>query len=118
MKRTKYRSTKIVIDNITFDSAREANRYLELKYLLVAKQIEGLELQPKFPLNTIEGRPVLIKSKGYPNGRHATYFGDFKYFDNQKKEWIFEDVKGIDTPLSRHKRAHVEAQYLITINLI
>ena len=118
MSRNKYHSKKIVVDNVTFDSLREATRYMELKQLFKAGKIGEPTLQPKFPMNTIDGRPILIKSKGYPNGRQATYFADFRYFDIETSRWVIEDVKGIDTPVSKLKRAIVEAQYLIEVKLL
>ena len=74
-------------------------------------------MQPKYLLGTDES-PVLIRSKGYPNGRRASYIADFKYFtDIEGNRMVVEDVKGMDTPVSRLKRAIVEAQYGIRILL-
>lgn len=105
------------VDNIRFASRKEAARYRELKSLLYGGRIKDLELQPKFVLH-VDGEPLKIKSKGFPNGRTIAYFADFRYYDLHKQATIVEDVKGMDTPLSRHKRAHVEAQYGIEIVLI
>ena len=115
-RRNKYRAKPQIVDGIRFASKREAKRYGELKLLERAGVISALELQPKFKLGTDEA-PVLIKSDRYPNGRRAVYLADFRY------QWpvgniVVEDVKGIDTPLSRLKRAVVEAQYSVEIVLI
>lgn len=110
----KYKSKRTEIDGIIFDSKREALRYLELSSLERAGLIFGLVLQPKYLLGTDE-KPVLIKSKGYPNGRRAFYKADFRYWENDAS--VIEDVKGYDTPMSRLKRAVVEAQYGIEIIL-
>jgi hypothetical protein len=64
-RRNKYGATKTTIDGITFDSKKEAQRYCELRLLQKAGEITHLELQPAFRL-AIDGRPVLIKSHGYP----------------------------------------------------
>ena len=46
----KYKNTKIVVDNIKFDSNLEATRYKELKLLQRAKHISNLRLQVPFLL--------------------------------------------------------------------
>ena len=38
-KPSKYRNVKTVVDNLTFDSQKEANRYVELKLLQAAGEI-------------------------------------------------------------------------------
>lgn len=81
-----------------------------------AGEITDLQLQPKYLLGD-KHRPVLIRSKGYPNGRRAYYAADFSYL-NKRKELVIEDVKGVDTPVSRLKRAVVEAQYGVEVVLI
>lgn len=104
------------LDGIRFASKKEARRYAELKLLQSAGIIGPIELQPKYVLGS-ESAPVKIKSKGYPNGRRAAYYADFKYYDYREKAWIVEDTKGYDTALSRLKRAIVEAQYQIEIKV-
>ena len=113
----KYRAKKETVDGIVFDSRREAKRYRELKLLERSKLVRDLELQPSFPLG-FDDCPILIKSDGYPNGRRAVYRADFRYYDKYSDQIVVEDVKGIDTPISRLKRAIVEAQYKIEIRLI
>lgn len=110
----KYSAVREVVDGHTFPSRREARRYRQLKLMTQAGEIEDLELQPKFPLE-INGRPVLIKSDGYPNGRRASYIADFRYRLTETGCTVVEDVKGMDTPVSRLKRAFVEAQFGIQI---
>lgn len=88
---------------------------MELRLREHAGEISNLELQPKFKLGSDES-PVLIRSKGYPNGRRASYKADFRYLEKGKV--VVEDAKGMDTPVSRLKRAIVEAQYGIRIVLI
>ena len=48
--RAKYGNRKAVIDGITFDSKKEAQRYTELKLLEKAGKITGLQLQREFEL--------------------------------------------------------------------
>ena len=112
--RNKLHAEPTEIDGIRFASKKEALRYSELKIMHAAGEIGPIELQPKFPLGT-DGAPVLIKSKGYPNGRRAAYYADFRYYDKIKGAIVVEDTKGYDTALSRLKRAIVEAQYKIEV---
>ena len=82
-----------------------------------AGKIQLIQLQPKYRLGT-DINPVLMRSKRYPNGRRASYIADFKYFDRTTGKYVIEDAKGMDTPLSKLKRAVVEAQYGIEIILV
>lgn len=115
--RNKYRAKKTVVDGITFDSKKEAERYSYLKQLRAAGAISDLCLQPKFPF-IINGEPVRIRSAGFPNGRAVKYVADFAYFDNGTQQRVIEDVKGMDTPVSRLKRALVESLYGFQVRLV
>ncbi len=116
-KARKYRNIPTTVQGRTFDSKREANRYCELLLLERAGEISDIELQPEYPL-VIDGRPVKIRSKGYPKGRRSKYTADFKYLDTRTMRYVVEDVKGIDTTASRIRRAVVECIYGIEIVLI
>ncbi len=115
-RKNKYRAKPQIVDGIRFASKREAKRYGELKMMERGGAISELELQPRYLLGT-DDAPILIRSGRYPNGRRASYFADFRYRDHAG-ETVIEDVKGVDTPLSRLKRAVVEAQYSVEIVLI
>lgn len=115
-KPNKYRAKPEYVNGTRFASGREANRYRELLLLERAGEISELELQPAYPLE-IDGRPVLIKSKGYPNGRRSKYTADFRYTDARTGRQVVEDVKGFDTTASRLRRAVVECIYGIEIVL-
>jgi hypothetical protein len=109
-----------VVDGIRFASKKEAKRYGELKLLVLAGVISKLTLQPKYPLGS-DDKPVLQRSGRYPNGRRVSYLADFRYVDlstGRTGKYVIEDVKGMDTPLSKLKRAVVEAQYGIRIVLV
>ena len=103
---------KTVIDGHTFDSGREAQRYLGLKLLVRAGEIDGLELQPVIHI-MIGGVPVLMKSGRYPKGRQMKYIADFKYRDHCYGGMVvYEDVKmqsGYRTEVYKIKRALVGA---------
>jgi len=111
----KYGAKKTWVDDIKFDSKREANRYIYLKNAVAAGEISDLELQPRYNL-IINDRPVLLRSKGYPNGRKCYYKADFRYKDADGIT-IIEDVKGMDTPAAKLKRSVVECIYGIRIDL-
>ncbi len=100
----KYNARKTVVDNITFDSKKEANRYAELKMCMLARgndKVVDLELQPKYPC-VVNGKKV------------CTYIADFKitYADGSV---VVEDVKGMRTAIYRLKKKLVEALYGIEI---
>ena len=97
----KYHAKRTEVDGHTFDSAKEARRYSELKLLERAGEIVGLRLQPKFPL-------VVNDTK------IADYKGDFEYRDASGRR-ILEDTKGFKTPVYRLKKKLVRALYGIEI---
>ncbi len=94
----KYGNKKTVIDGITFDSKKEANRYCELKILLRAGQITDLKLQVPFEL--------CPASKGE---RGIKYIADFVYTEKGKK--VVEDVKGKRTDVYIIKRKLFKQKY-------
>ena len=96
----KYHSKKTVIDGITFDSKKEAERYSELKRLERCGAISNLELQKVYEL--IPAQYELYERYG-KNGnrlkdgkrcieRSCVYKADFVYIENGKI--VVEDVKG------------------------
>lgn len=101
----KYGAKRTVVDGITFASQKEARRYQELRLLEKAGEIQGLELQPRFPLE------VPTAGDDTPIGE---YRADFAYRE-RRRGYVVEDVKGFKTPLYKWKKKHVEAQYGITI---
>lgn len=99
----KYRAKKCNVDGITFDSRAEATRYEGLKLLLRAGEISDLKLQPKYPF--------CIGHK-----KMFDYIADFSYV--MDGETIVEDVKGMDTPISRLKRKIISADRGIEIRTV
>ena len=83
--RNKYKNKKVVIDNIEFDSQREALRYLDLKVLQKANLISDLQLQVKFEL--------IPKQDGE---KACHYVADFVYKD-ENGQTVVEDTKGMRT---------------------
>lgn len=84
---------------LTFDSRREARRYQELRLLERAREISDLALQVEIHLEGKNG-PILTET-----GKVMIYRADFRYFDNQTKETIYEDAKGHATDVFKMKRA-------------
>jgi hypothetical protein len=94
-RRNKYRNKKTVIDNITFDSRKEALRYKDLNMLSRAGIISDLELQPKFEII-----PAINWNGKRLQARY--YIADFRY--KQNGITIVEDVKGMKTSVYTLKR--------------
>lgn len=105
-KRSKYGNKPVVVDGIRFDSTREAAYYGELKLREKAGEVGGVELQRPFPLLAPNGELV------------AVYKSDFAFFDFAADRFRVIDVKGFDTPLSKHKRRHVRAQYGFEVEIV
>jgi hypothetical protein len=74
VKKLKYRNQKVKLDGYLFDSKKEARRYIQLRALQTADEINDLKLQVPFKLSV------------------CTYYADFTY--NSKDGFICEDVKG------------------------
>lgn len=99
-KRSKYRNVKTTVDGQTFDSAKEARRYTELKMLEKAGTIRGLRRQVVFDL---EANGTLV----------CRYVADFLYHHGESE--IVEDVKGVRTDVYRLKKKLMKACYGIEI---
>ena len=99
---TKYNAHKCVVDGITFDSHKEANRYCELKLLERAGEISDLQLQVEFELipnqYATEERygksGKRLKDKQILLERRCCYLADFVYTDKRTGEKVVEDCKG------------------------
>ena len=92
-KPSKYRNTKVELDNHTFDSKAEARRYNELKLMKQAGEIKGFDLQPSFPL-----------------GKKIRYRPDFIVCGRDGTVWV-EDVKGMETKDFKLKQKLWEERY-------
>lgn len=93
----KYKNKPTHIDGIRFASKAEARRYQELKFLERGGEINGLKLQPRYPLE-MNGEKI------------CTYVADFEYRERYD-ELITEDVKGVQTPAFKLKAKMFKAQY-------
>nr|UVX39247.1 MAG: protein of unknown function (DUF1064) [Bacteriophage sp.] len=92
--RSKYHAKKTVVDGITFDSKREADRYLVLKGMEEDGSIEDLRRQVRYeliPAFDVDGRRF----------RPVFYVADFVYVEDGRE--VVEDVKGMRTDVYRLK---------------
>jgi hypothetical protein len=103
VKAPKYRNVKTTVDGITFDSAKEARRYSELRLLERAGNLSELVLQPRFPL-VVNGEKI------------CTYVADFSYRPLRSDTPTIEDVKGVKTPIYNLKKRLMKAVYGIIIH--
>jgi hypothetical protein len=81
-KRSKMNNRKTEVDGLTFDSAKEAKRWGELRLLERAGHISKLERQKRFAID-INGQPI------------CHYVCDFTYRQNGAQ--VVEDVKSAFT---------------------
>lgn len=121
--RAKYGNKKAVIDGITFDSKKEAQRYTELKLLEKAGKITSLCRQIEFELIPAQREMTdQIYTKGPNKGRFklgkllerkCSYIADFVYWDGF--EMVVEDTKGMRTKEYIIKRKLMLYEYGIRI---
>ena len=98
MRRNKFNAKPTVVDNVRFDSKREASRYCHLKLLSQTGAIFDLELQPKYDLMC--------------NGQKIGFYkADFRY-RTASGERVVEDVKGgpTATPVYKLKKKILATQ--------
>lgn len=81
-------SRKVEYDGYLFDSHKERDRYIELRLLEAAGEIERLEVQPKFILQDGFRCPWTGKKV-----QALTFSGDFAYIENGHR--VVEDVKAM-----------------------
>ena len=102
------------VSSVFVDSKSEAKRYAELIGMQKRGEITDLRRQVRYPL-AVDGRPVLIRSQRYPNGRQVSYVCDFTYREND--EPVIEDRKGFWTTEAKLKVAFFEAQYGVRVRI-
>lgn len=98
----KYFNIKTEINGITFDSKKEAERYLVLFDMQKHGEIQELNLQPRF----------LLQPSFKYNGKtekSITYVADFSYIKEDKL--VVEDVKGKKTDVYKLKKKLFLKQY-------
>lgn len=92
---SKYHAKKTVVDGIEFDSAKEAKRFVKLRDMEEAGEIQGLlvqvpyEILPNFECDGVKYRGM-------------RYIADFVYYRDGKV--VVEDCKGFKTPEYKMKK--------------
>lgn len=100
---SKYKSQKITIDGITFDSKDEARYYEYLKKMKALGKIENFELQPEYEL--------IPKFKKHGKSfRKTTYTPDFLIYHTDGSQELI-DVKGFSTQQGELRKKLFEYKY-------
>jgi len=99
----KYKSKKTKIDGHTFPSRMEAKRYLQLKQLEKAGEVDKFILQPSFELQPS------FKWRGETQ-RAITYVADFGVWYPDGTITV-EDTKGMETPVFKIKKKMLHYHY-------
>ena len=87
--RNKYGAKKTQVGEVTFDSKKESQRYMELQLLERAGEISNLRRQVKIDLMG-QHRPLYTRT-----GRKMKYTADFAYVENGVE--VIEESKGVWT---------------------
>lgn len=123
MRRSKYGNRKTMVDGITFDSKKKANRFRELQFLERAGKITALQRQVKYVLIPTQRE---FSNEIYKKGAHqghfkpgkvlekeCSYIADFAYI--QDGAYVVEDTKGVRTEAYKIKRKLMLERYGIQI---
>lgn len=99
---SKYLNRKVVNEDGVFDSRKEYKRWCELKLLVQSGRINDLERQVRIEVLPAQREPDTVgkrggKIKGKLIERKVTYVADFKYWDCDSGDYVYEDVKGVRT---------------------
>lgn len=97
----KYNNRRFYVDQIAFDSQREAMRYRDLQLLQSAGQISDLRRQVTYELIPVQREPDQVGPRGGVKAgrvleRAVEYVADFVY-KNEAGETVVEDAKGFRT---------------------
>lgn len=106
--RSKYHAKKTCVDGITFDSRKEADRYLVLKGMEEDGSIEDLRRQVRYEL-------IPAFDAGGKHYRPVHYVADFVYVDNETGKTVVEDVKGMRTDVYRLKSKLFARRYGMSV---
>ena len=101
--KSKYNNIKTVVDNIEFDSRKEADFYCQLKLLKRAGEIRDFGLQPRYEL-----QPTFKKDG--TTYRSITYVADFVVVNNDGTTDVI-DIKGVETQVFKIKQKLFEYKY-------
>lgn len=121
--RSKFGAKRTEIDGLTFDSKREAARYLVLVARMKAGDLRRLRCQPRYALCAlvIEHADIRDINRGANSPRRVPvceYVADFEYEERDSAvTWnvVVEDAKGARTDVYKLKRRWFETQYGMAI---
>lgn len=105
----KYNNQKVTVFGITFDSKKEAERYLVLRQWEREGKIYGLERQKEYILTPT------VKVPGKGTLQACKYVADFVYH-KADGELVVEDVKGYRTKEYIIKKKMMYKEYQIWID--
>lgn len=91
-RKQKFNSKLCWFESERFDSQAELKHWQDLQKLERAGEISELRRQVKFVF-LIDGKPILIRSEGYPSGRKAKITVDYQYRD-RSGALVVSDLKG------------------------
>lgn len=126
MKRSKWGNKKVVYQGITFDSAKERDRYIVLCSRQQQGIISDLKIQVEYivipTLYTIQTKVLKTKTKQVQRtfATATKYIADFVYSD-KNGNMVVEDVKGSKhtiTPEFRLKQKLMKHVYNIEVKII
>ena len=103
MRRNKYNAKRTSVDGYMFDSMREAHHYGDLKLMERAGELSGIEVHPVYPIEINGMRICAVEA-------------DFRFV--QRGTIRVQDVKGMDTALSKIKRKLVKAIHGVEIEVV
>lgn len=96
MTRSKYGNRKVELDGEKFDSVAERDRWVSLRLMERAGEVQSLRRQVRFHLSGVDGSHI------------CDYIADFVYQCNGAQ--VVEDVKGVVTDVFRIKAKLMAAQ--------
>lgn len=99
---------KIHYDGFSFNNKRQLERYKDLKSLEQSGKIKDLHIKQDFQLSTLKAL----------NGKPLRFFVDFVYYDMDKQEVVYEDVKKHMDEFAYCKRQLLEMFRNIKIKII
>ena len=105
----KYKNKKVYVNDMQFDSRKEAKRYIVLLDMQEHGLISDLQTQVKYVLIPAQREPDKVgvrggKIKGKLIERECAYIADFVYLDKRTGEMVVEDTKGFKTTDYKIKR--------------
>ena len=104
-KGNKFHNVRTEIDGITFDSKREAKRYMVLTMLELAGEIRNLKLQPEYVLE-VNGVKI------------CKYVADFAYQERRRDGSWLSVVEDVKSPATRTAVYRVKKKLMLAIHEI